>query len=279
VTGGSLPTTVTIGGTGATSIQLAPSAILVGEISGMKFEDIDANGARDADGADNILGTADDEVGLAGWTIFLDGNGNGVLDTGERSTVTGPDGLYVFAVTPDADPSDPDNDPYLVREVQQTGWIRTTANPGPIVVDALHPQTGQIDFGNQRYLPALSIQKAAAVPGGTADVAGEIVSYTILVQNTGNQPLTGVNVSDPFVSDLRLVADPASLDGVLNVGETWTYTATHGVTQAEIDAGQRIFNVATARSNETEPATDDASVPVEQRPGDRQGRAGRVWWQ
>lgn len=265
-TGGSLQTTVEIGGTGATSIQLAPSAILVGEISGLKFEDVDGNGARDADGADNILGTADDEVGLAGWTIFLDNNHNGVLDPGERSTVTGPDGLYVFAVTPDADPSDPDNDAYWVREVQQAGWIRTTANPDPITVDALHPQHAHVDFGNQRYLPALSIQKAAVVPGGSADVAGEIVSYSISVINTGNQPLTNITVNDPFVSNLQLVPEPASSDGVLNVGEVWHYTATHAVTQAEIDAGGVIRNVAQADSAETEPVTGDASVPVEQRP-------------
>ena len=40
------------------------------------------------------------------------------------------------------------------------------------------------------------------------------------------------------------------------------FTATHTVTQAEIDAGTNIVNVATADSNETGPDTDDASVPV-----------------
>jgi uncharacterized repeat protein (TIGR01451 family) len=50
------------------------------------------------------------------------------------------------------------------------------------------------------------------------------------------------------------------------VGETWHYTATHTVSQAEIDAGGLITNVATADSNETDPSSDDASVPVEQRP-------------
>ena len=40
-TGGSLQTTVDIGGSGATSIQLSPSAIIVGQISGVKFNDLD----------------------------------------------------------------------------------------------------------------------------------------------------------------------------------------------------------------------------------------------
>ena len=35
------------------------------------------------------------------------------------------------------------------------------------------------------------------MPGGTADVAGEQLSYTITVANTGNMTLTGVTVTDP----------------------------------------------------------------------------------
>ena len=102
--------------------------------------------------------------------------------------------------------------------------------------------------------------------GGTANAAGEVIAYAISVQNTGNQTLTGVTVADPFISNLLLVADAASADGELDVGETWSYTASHVVTQAEIDAGTPIVNVATADSNQTGPDTDDASVAVEQAP-------------
>ena len=67
-------------------------------------------------------------------------------------------------------------------------------------------------------------------------------------------------------------------DNLLEVGETWGYTAAHTVTQAEIDAGgnfdgpdadslfDQLRNVATADSNETGPDTDDASVPVAHTP-------------
>ena len=119
--GGSLQTTVDIGGSGASSIQLAPAGIIPGEISGVKFNDVNGDAVRDANGVDNIDGNADDEVGLAGWTIFLDQNNNDILDSGEVSTVTGTTGAYTFSVTPDADKSDTDNDPYFVREVQQSG--------------------------------------------------------------------------------------------------------------------------------------------------------------
>ena len=263
-TGGSLQTTVDIDGKGAMSLQLMTSAIIDGEISGMKFNDMDGNGLRDADGVDNLAGTADDEVGMAGWTIFLDQDADGVLDAGERSAVTDAEGRYSFSVTPDADPSDPDNDAYVVREVQQTGWVQTSMNPEGIVITAMHPKVMDVNFGNQQPMPSLNIVKDASVPGGTANVVGEVITYTITVQNTGNQMLTGVTVSDPMISDLMLVADAASADGELDVGESWTWTGTHVVTQADIDAGGYILNVATADSDQTGPDTDDASVMVEQ---------------
>src|SRR5262249_23058169 len=127
-TGGSLQTTVDIGGSGATSIQLAPPAIIHGEISGIKVNDLDGDTVKGAN-----------ELDLSGCTIFLDTNNNGSLDSGEASTVTGAGGAYSFSVTPDADKTDPDNDPYIVREVQQSPWTQTTPNPAPILITAEDP--------------------------------------------------------------------------------------------------------------------------------------------
>ncbi|UUX97936.1 Ig-like domain-containing protein [Aquabacterium sp. J223] len=56
-----------------------------GSISGIVFNDIDADGTRDAD-----------EAGLAGWTVFLDGDADGVLDNTESSTVTDALGNWRF---------------------------------------------------------------------------------------------------------------------------------------------------------------------------------------
>ena len=127
--------------------------------------------------------------------------------------------------------------------------------------------TGNVTFTNTRQNPALNITKAASVPGGTADAAGEKISYVITVANTGNVTLHNVTVTDPF-------ADPGSIvrgadvvgdnDALLEVGETWSFTAAHTVTQAEIDTnggGDGLLqNTATAHSNETPDDTADDRV-------------------
>ena len=126
--------------------------------------------------------------------------------------------------------------------------------------------------------PALNITKAVHdvdgdTTGPVVDAAGDVVNYTITVANTGNTTLTGVVVTDPnadagtIVRGADVVGDN---DGLLEVGETWGYTATHTVTQAEIDSNGGgdgdIDNTATADSDQTGTDTADASVPLEQTP-------------
>src|SRR4029077_6332966 len=118
----------------------------------------------------------------------------------------------------------------------------------------------------------LHIEKDASVPGGTADVAGETISYTLAVTNQGNAAIAGVvvtddnrtpgNTSDDF--NPGFTGGDTDGDGLLDVGETWTYTASHQVTQAELDAGTPIVNVATVAGTGAASDTDDASVAVAQ---------------
>ena len=123
---------------------------------------------------------------------------------------------------------------------------------------------------------ALNIDKHASVPGGTADQAGEVITYSITLANTGNQSLTGITVTDPSVSDLTRGLDQVgNNDTILNVGEVWSYSAHHVVTQDEIDAAvgndAAINNTVSAGSDQTGhlPAqldTASTSIPVEARP-------------
>ncbi len=90
--------------------------------------------------------------------------------------------------------------------------------------------------------------------------------------NTGNQSLTGIVVSDPNATAQAptYVSGDAGVLGVLDVGETWTYSAAHTVTQAEIDSNGGgdgdIDNTATAVSDQTGPDSDDEAVPVARNP-------------
>ena len=87
---------------------------------------------------------------------------------------------------------------------------------------------------------------------------GDVIHYTITVANTGNMTLTGVVVTDPnadagsIVRGADVVGDN---DGLLEVGETWSYTAAHTVTQAEIDGNGGgdgdLDNTATATATRT----------------------------
>src|SRR4029077_7829028 len=133
--------------------------------------------------------------------------------------------------------------------------------------------------------PALNITKVVNdVDGDTtapvADQAGDVIHYAITVANTGNATLTGVTVTDPFADAppgiVRIADVVGDNDNLLEVGETWAFTAQHTVTQAEIDAGgnfdgpnagsafDQLRNVATASSTQAGPDTDDATVPVVQ---------------
>ncbi|WP_144060109.1 SdrD B-like domain-containing protein [Rhodopirellula sallentina] len=59
------------------------------QISGVVFDDIDADGVQSAG-----------ESGVAGWTIFLDEDGDGRLDSWESSTTTDSNGSYSFDTLP-----------------------------------------------------------------------------------------------------------------------------------------------------------------------------------
>ena len=89
----------------------------------------------------------------------------------------------------------------------------------------------------------LHIEKDASVPGGTADVVGETIGYTLAVTNLGNVAIAGVVVDDPFTTNEAPVlvagfnSGDTDQDNLLDVTETWHYTASHQVTQAELELG------------------------------------------
>jgi uncharacterized repeat protein (TIGR01451 family) len=112
--------------------------------------------------------------------------------------------------------------------------------------------------------PHVLLDKTATVPGDTADTVGEVISYAISVQNTGNMTLTNPVVTDASVSDLAYVSGDTNSDGKIDVGETWHYTASHTVTQADLNAGGTIDNTASVATDQGASSSDSTSVTVVQ---------------
>ncbi len=96
-------------------------------LSGMAFEDLNANGTKEAT-----------EPGLPNWTINLDISANGTVD---RTATTDANGNYSFA---DLGPGI-----YRLREVLQAGFLQGTPNPADVVASSGTNATGR-DFGNFR---------------------------------------------------------------------------------------------------------------------------------
>jgi len=123
--------------------------------------------------------------------------------------------------------------------------------------------------------PAYTINKTVtdvAEKGTTANVtkAGEVITYQITVNNTGNVDLTNVTVNDTLIGNLTGPTESKNEDGILEVGETWIFTGNYTVTQADINSNGGgdgfINNTATVDSDELEPLSDSETVPIEQNP-------------
>ena len=110
----------------------------------------------------------------------------------------------------------------------------------------------------------LQISKIAAISGGNGnkivDAANDHITWTITVHNTSNIDLHNVTVNDPFATATYVSGDNG--DHILQANETWTYTATHIVTQAEIDAGVQLVNTATVDADEILPQSATSVVGV-----------------
>ncbi len=136
--------------------------------------------------------------------------------------------------------------------------------------------------------PGLTVAKEPSVTGTVG--AGDVITYTYTVANTGNVTLTAVTPADQHTNAagttaltiggdvLETDAGPAAddttdadTDGVwdaLGPGDSVSFTSTYAVTQADVDAGAALTNTVTVTSQSptgtTPPvATGDASVDVD----------------
>ena len=89
------------------------------------------------------------------------------------------------------------------------------------------------------------------------DSAGDVIHYTVTLNNTGSVALTGVTVSDPLVTNLVRVSGDTDGDNQLDTTETWIYTGTYTVLQSDIDnnggGDGDIDNTVTGDTTQTTP--------------------------
>ena len=116
--------------------------------------------------------------------------------------------------------------------------------------------------------PKLTVTKTAVVDDGDDDILGvdDIITYTILVENTGNLPLTNLSLKDSlynlqgdFKQELSLTfveqkiksTDEATDNGEGNLipGEEETYTAQYTIIQSDVDSSG-ILNSVTATAKD-----------------------------
>jgi uncharacterized repeat protein (TIGR01451 family) len=236
--------------------------------------------------------------------VWVDTNGNGIQDAGEpgiqgvtvritkadgtpvtdvngapvTTVVTGANGQYVFPLLPAGTA-------YTVTvdngQAALTSYVPTTADQGgdPAVDSSNGTYTTPVlnangasdptaDFGFKPVAPAVEIDKTASaindVDGNGPD-AGDTITYSFAVTNTGNVVLNPVVVSDPlFAGGAGNITCGA---GPLAAGATRTCTSrTYTLTQTDVNAGG-VNNTATVRGtapNGTVVTDDDSTTtPVD----------------
>ncbi|MCH8990353.1 MAG: DUF11 domain-containing protein [Acidobacteria bacterium] len=129
--------------------------------------------------------------------------------------------------------------------------------------------------------PGIDVVKTPDIgdsPQPLSKAVNDTVVFTYEVTNGGDVSLKNVVLSDNLEGSPTFASGDTGNDGILELGETWIYTATHTVTQPDIDAGVIGTNVdgdsgtATATgdavngSGSTE-ATDPGGVTLVQTPG------------
>ena len=184
-------------------VGVAPSAGL-GKIVGIQFDDADGDRIQDVG-----------ESGIADRTVFIDSNGNRQLDSGETTTQTDADGIYIFNnLTPGT---------YSVLPVVSSNRAQTSPSPNA----PIGSETYQIDDG---------------ADNGWGGFVGDALVFNQFETVPGQETLTSISVAlskrgNPTKLFIYQDADgddtPEGNELLLSV--TPTFTGTSGFANVAID--------------------------------------------
>ncbi len=194
-----------------------------------------------------------------------------VTGTDDKATVTCP---AVNTVGDNDNYFDPGESLTCTASYTTTGTDLSNGEVTNIASTSVDGVTSPSDSETVNYA-ALTITKSVTDvdgggAGGSVDEAGDLISYQVVVENTGNQTITGVSLSDSLVAGVGSPTESVTADGDLEVGETWTWTYTYTATQSDLNnnggGDGDIDNTATVSSTEVADSGDSKAVAVTQSP-------------
>ncbi|MBP1909050.1 DUF11 domain-containing protein [Methanolobus bombayensis] len=192
--------------------------------------DIDIEKATNGEDADTAPGPGVAEGDLVTWTYVVTNTGNVNLTNIQVSDD------MLGSISNIVDQGDGD-DTLAIGEVwtyEATGDAECGqyANEGNVTGDYDGGTVNDSDLSHYfGECPDIDIEKATngedadTAPGPELD-AGDVVTWTYVVANTGNVNLTNVSVTDNQLGVITNIVDQGDGDNILAVGEIWTYEAT-----------------------------------------------------
>jgi hypothetical protein len=240
-------TSASVGSTLTMDTGDVPVEVVGSTISGRVLIDTDRDGLAGSDG-EPAVGAAVQLVDIATDTVLM-------------TAVTGTDGAYVLGGVGAGT--------YRVQVVRTSiagTSVTPTVDPDEVLDGATEVTVGlqdsvtDLDFAFAVRNPALTLGTVGEAPSGSL-AAGDTVTFTSTVTNSGDVELSGLRVQDSLPTGGTWTWPGAT--GELAVGESATYTVEHVLTQAEVDAGQVSSTVQVAATDDTgEEVTATAAAQV-----------------
>lgn len=225
--------------------------------------DTDADGVRD-----------DGETWSTSQVVVGDTNRDGDVDDGETWSFVGEDAEFAVVGDGDVDGNfDPD---------ETWVWSASYTTGADDKADIVNTAEAVASYGTQEVsdddtvtvtydppaAPAITLTKTADV--ASVDAAGDVITYTFTVDNSGDVALTDVALTDPMFGEdaPTYVSGDTGEDGILGADETWTYTASYTVTQTDLDSwgggdGEINNTAEVSASYDGEDYTDPGSADVD----------------
>ncbi len=218
-------------------------------------------------------GTVDSVGDVIDYTFSVRNSGNVTLrnaaidetafsGSGALSAITCPAGALAPGATVDCTASYPVTQADLTAGSVTNTATATATGPGAAAVTS-PASSATVDV---EQVASLDLVKSATPAGADAYNAGQLITYTFVVTNTGNVPVTGISVDETAFTGtgtLSAIDCPAT---ELAPTEQFTCEATYTLTQDDVDSGSLSNTARATGTAPTGPVSDASTVTTPQTP-------------